>query len=113
LVDQGFRVWFDEYALNLGDSLRREIERGLEASRFGVVVLSPSFFAKDWPQIELDTLTALEVGRGKRILPIWHQMSRSDILARSPRLADLFAVDSSRGLDEVVRQILRAVASAT
>jgi molybdopterin-guanine dinucleotide biosynthesis protein A len=112
LVDHGFRVWFDEYTLSLGDSLRREIERGLAASRFGVVVLSRSFFAKDWPQIELDALTALEVERGKRILPIWHQISRSDILACSPRLADLFAVDSSRGLDEVVRQISGAIASA-
>lgn len=37
-------VWYDEFVLKLGDSLRRKIDKGLIACRFGVVVLSPSFF---------------------------------------------------------------------
>lgn len=36
----GLRVWYDEYELKLGDSLRRKIDHGLVTSRFGVVVLS-------------------------------------------------------------------------
>jgi hypothetical protein len=105
-------VWFDEFTLRLGDSLRRQIEQGLATSRFGVVVLSPSFFAKDWPKVELDSLAALELGRLKKILPIWHHLGREEILAHSPALADRLAVDSARGLDEVVRQIAEVVSSS-
>jgi hypothetical protein len=39
-------------------------------SRFGVVILSPAFFAKEWPNKELDGLVAREDSRGKVILPI-------------------------------------------
>lgn len=50
LVVRGLRVWYDEFELRIGDSLRRKIDAGLANSRFGVVVLSPNFFAKNWPQ---------------------------------------------------------------
>ena len=43
LEAKGASVWYDEFTLNVGDSLRREIDRGLAGSRFGVVVLSESF----------------------------------------------------------------------
>jgi CTP:molybdopterin cytidylyltransferase MocA len=109
LINRGLRVWFDEHALCLGDSIRRQIDRGLAASRFGVVVLSPSFFAKEWPQIELDALTSLDLRKGKKILPVWHQVTKDDVLAYSPTLADRLAVSSAKGIDEVVRQIAQAV----
>ena len=46
LTASGLRVWLDENELHLGDSLRAKIDHGLAHSRFGVVVLSPSFFCK-------------------------------------------------------------------
>jgi TIR domain len=54
LESLGLRVWFDECQLALGDSLRRNIDRGLSESRFGVVILSPAFFAKEWPSRPVD-----------------------------------------------------------
>ena len=56
LRDAGLRVWYDEFELKIGDSLRRKIDRGLAASRFGVVVLSQAFFGRRWPEYELDGL---------------------------------------------------------
>lgn len=47
LLELGFAIWYDEFQLKVGDSLRRSIDRGLANSRFGIVVLSPSFFAKN------------------------------------------------------------------
>lgn len=61
LAARGVRVWLDRQQLTLGDSLSRRIDEGLTQSRFGVVVLSPSFFAKEWPQRELDG--KIEAGR--------------------------------------------------
>jgi hypothetical protein len=91
----GLRVWYDAFSLSIGDSLSRSIDVGLAKSRFGLVVLSPSFFAKDWPDYELRGLTARELGRGKVILPLWHRVTRDDVLAFSPPLADKLAVGTS------------------
>lgn len=61
LRTRDLRIWYDDFTLTVGDSLRRSIDRGLAHSRFGVVVLSPTFFGKEWPQKELDGLVAREV----------------------------------------------------
>jgi hypothetical protein len=56
-----YKVWYDEFELRLGDSLRESIDQGLAASRYGILVLSPHFFAKPWPKEELDALTTLRM----------------------------------------------------
>ncbi len=67
------KIWYDEFTLSLGDSLRRSIDNGLARSRYGVVILSPDFFAKTWPQRELDGLVAREA-KQKIVLPVWHNV---------------------------------------
>src|SRR5205809_4089479 len=57
----GARVWYDKWSLEIGDSLRQKIDEGLRDSRFGIVVLSKNFFAKKWPQTELDGLVEREM----------------------------------------------------
>ena len=47
---KGLRVWYDEFTLTLGASLRRSIDRGLAQSRYGVVILSPNFFPSYYSQ---------------------------------------------------------------
>ncbi|MFG1815794.1 toll/interleukin-1 receptor domain-containing protein [Kribbella sp. NPDC049174] len=103
-------VWYDEFSLKVGDSLRRSIDRGLSQSRFGVVVLSPTFFGKRWPQRELDGLVAREMaGADPVILPIWRRVEPSDVLAYSPPLADTLAISAASGLDHVVRQLVTRI----
>src|SRR5258708_6192029 len=76
----GIKVWLDEFILKVGDSLRQKIDEGLSKSRFGIVVFSPSFFQKKWPQAELDGLFDREMaGKKKVILPIRHQISIEEI----------------------------------
>ena len=52
LQDAGYKVWYDEFTLKVGDSLRRSIDNGLTNSRYGIVVFSNAFFAKNWTQYE-------------------------------------------------------------
>ena len=91
----GNNIWYDEFALKVGDSLRRWIDHGLSRSRFGIVVLSPSFFAKNWTQYELDGLVAKEVEGHKVILPLWHRVSKDDVMKYSPTLADRVALNTA------------------
>jgi len=110
LREAGLSVWYDEFTLTLGDSLRRSIDRGLASSRYGVVILSPNFFRKRWPQHELDGLVSREIDDGEKvILPIWHGMSKEEVLEYSPTLADKFGMPTSRGLNVVVQEVLRVV----
>ncbi len=111
LRERGLVVWYDEFALKIGDSLRRSIDRGLIASRFGVVVLSTSFFAKGWPNYELDGLVTREVAGGRQlILPIWHGVTRADVMGYSPSLADKLARSTAdTTIDDLAAEIAGVV----
>ncbi len=103
---RGLRVWYDEHSLKWGDSLRREIDKGLANSKFGVVVLSKHFFAKEWPQTELDGLMAKEMSGDGRVLPIWHNISKDEVLAASPTLGNKLALNTAvQTLDEIADQL--------
>lgn len=103
----GIKPFYDEMSLTWGDSLRRRIDEGLARSRFGIVVLSKSFFAKEWPQRELDGLVALEVQGQSRILPIWHEVSKDEVTRFSPLLADKVALNTSLlSVDEIVAKLV-------
>jgi hypothetical protein len=108
LTAAGLRVWLDENELQLGESLRAKIDHGLAHSRFGVVVLSPSFFAKHWPKQELNGLAALESSSRKVLLPVWHGVDHDFVARFSPILADRVAVSTGKGIASVAAQIVRA-----
>ena len=105
----GLKVWYDDDALVLGDSLRRSIDEGLAKSKYGIVILSPSFFRKNWPQVELDGLIAREKNGIGVILPVWHNIDFDGVLERSPILAGRYAAKSSEGIEMVTEKILIAI----
>jgi hypothetical protein len=106
LQNDGFSIWYDDFQLRVGDSLRRSIDRGLANSRFGIVILSPHFFAKNWPQYELDGLIAKEMAGGQRILPIWHKVSKDEVIGYSPTLADRVALNTATlTIDELAQKL--------
>jgi TIR domain len=110
LTERGLRVWYDRTELRIGDSLRRKIDEGLARCRYGIVLLSHSFFAKDWPQIELDGLAAREIDGRKVILPVWHGLTYGDVVKYSPSLAGRLAAKTADGLKSVIDMILVEVA---
>jgi hypothetical protein len=111
LVAGGLSIWYDEFELTVGDSLRRSIDRGLARSRFGIVILSPHFFAKSWTQYELDGLVTREISDGgKVILPLWHHISKDEVRSYSPSLADKVALSTALyTIDELVEQLIKAI----
>lgn len=108
-LSKHLRVWYDEFTLTVGDSLRQSIDKGLARSRYGVVVLSHNFFRKEWPQKELDGLATGERDGRKVILPIWLNIDVVEIRRYSPLLADRVAVKASEGLDQVVAKLLQVL----
>jgi biotin carboxyl carrier protein len=110
LARRGAQVWFDEFSIAVGDSIAKSIDEGLRTCRYGVVVLSPHFFAKRWTRRELEALLSLEVSRGdKAILPIVHNLSIEELRDYSPLLADRLALPSTLAADRLAERILLAI----
>lgn len=110
LMERGVDVWYDDMVLGWGDSLRRSIDKGLANSRFGIVILSEHFFRKEWPQRELDGLVQLETAGQSRILPIWHKISKDEVVKASPTLADKLALNTSfMTTEEIVDEIEKLI----
>jgi hypothetical protein len=105
----GLAVWFDKFTLKVGDSLRDSIETGLSRSRYGVVIFSKQFLSKNWPKAELNGLFSREMEGRKIILPVWHNISSSEMKATLPIQADKVALRSSDGVNAVARQIVETV----
>ena len=95
LQDRGLSVWLDDLELVIGDSLRRKIDTGLARSAFGVVIFSKPFFAKDWPQYELDGIVSLSMSGKQRMLPVWHEITKDEVLERAPSMVDRIARSTS------------------
>lgn len=104
LRNEGYSIWYDEFELKLGDSISEKIDYGLAKSRFGLVVLSPAFFKKNWTKRELRGLVVRDVEE-KTILPIWHNVTKNDVIKFSPPLADAIAATTADGLEEIVKRI--------
>lgn len=107
----GVKVWYDEFSLTPGDSLSRSLDKGLSVARFGLVVLSPDFLRKPWPEYELRGLTNVEMyRRDKVIIPIWHGVSQEQIMSFSPTLADKVAVVADgKDIEAIAEAVLRTI----
>ncbi len=108
LRSYGLRVWYDEFSIDVGDNLRQSIEEGLANSRFGIVVITPSFIGKPWTERELSILYMLQdMNSEKIIIPIWHNIDRPLIVKHLPMIADVKALKTaSATFHEIVEKII-------
>lgn len=90
------RVWYDEFSLQLGDSLTTSIDKGLQESRYGVVVLSKAFLSKRWPEYEYRSLMTREIDGERVILPLWYDVTKEEVKNFSLYLADIKALPVSK-----------------
>jgi hypothetical protein len=110
LRNHGLKVWYDEFELRIGDSLRRKIDTGLARSRFGVVVLSRHFFEKGWTNYELDGIVTRAVSGEQVLLPIWHEITKQQVIDYSPSIADKVARSTgTHTVEEIATEIAAVI----
>lgn len=110
LRDGGLDVWYDEFELRIGDSLRRKIDEGLARSRFGVVVLSRAFLGRGWANYELDGLVTRAVTGDQILLPVWHGITKQEVIDYSPSLADKLARNTAtHTVEEIATEIIEVI----
>lgn len=105
----GVDVWFSERDVVLGQSLARQLDRGLRLSRVGIVLVTPNMLAAlrnaGFADQELGALLATE-----RVIPVSHGVAFEDLRTESPLLAaraGLSTLESS--LNEVAAKIAESV----
>lgn len=114
LRNQELKVWYDMDKLKWGDSMREKIDRGLAKSRYGVVILSPNYIAehKYWTKAELNGLFQVETVNGKTILPIWHNLTKKQVVEYSPIIADRKAMTTALMTPEEIAAELKELFTA-
>lgn len=105
----GLKIWYSGKELGIGDSIEKTIEKGLNRSRFGIVVFSPTYLAKNWTIREFYTLLAKEIEEQKVILPVLYNISLDELKNKDLVMADRFAVNADKGIDFVVERLVREI----
>lgn len=112
LINEELNVWFDEMTLRIGDSLRQKIDKGLASSRVGLVVLSPAFINKGWTNYELDGIVTRTVSGEQILLPIWHNITKQEVMDFSPSIADKVARSTAiHTIEEIAAEIAELIRS--
>lgn len=105
----GLKIWYSGKELGIGDSIEKTIERGLNRSRYGIVIFSPTYLAKNWTIREFYTLLAKEIEEQKVILPVLYNITLDELRNKDMVMADRFAVNSDKGMDFVVDRLVREI----
>lgn len=109
LEEAGLKIWYSGIELNTGDSINKKILEGLHASRYGIVILSKHYLAKNWTMKELYILMSKERPDHKVILPILYDVTLDDLVAKDIDLADRFALRTEKGMDYLVEYLVAEI----
>ena len=110
LEQANVRVWYDEFSLHLGDSLSASIDKGIQESRYGLLVLSRNFLAKKWPDYEYRSLLMRQISGEGVILPLWYGISKEEVEKHSLYLADIKGLPIHEdNLHQIIPLILRVI----
>lgn len=105
----GLKIWYSGKELGIGDSIEKTIQKGLTRSRYGIVIFSPTYLAKNWTIREFYTLLAKEIDEQKVILPVLYNITLDDLKNKDLVMADRFGVNADRGMDYVVEKLVREI----
>ncbi len=110
LVAQGLKVWCDEKELLIGECMAGNIDERIRASRAAVTVLSRAYIENKWKLHELNTLVYLAMSTGRKIYPVWHNITAGEL----EPYALFFSVVAGLSTDEhciesIANEISRAV----
>src|SRR5690349_17178055 len=92
LEEAKLTVWYSGKELKAGDSLEKVIFDALNRSEFGIVILSPTYFEKNWPRKEYYLLMAKEIEERKVILPVLYNITPEQLAKYDMSIADKWAI---------------------
>jgi hypothetical protein len=105
LTEYDVRVWYDQWEIKVGDSLRGKIAAGIEANDYLAVVLSGASVESQWVQQELNAALARELReREVVVLPLLIEDCKMPTFLEDKKYAD-FRTDYDEGLKQVLDRV--------
>lgn len=100
-------VWFDDAEIILGQSLTRQLDRGIANSKVAIILVTKAFIdGRFWTEIEIGAFFASR----KRVIPVLDGVGRTELSAYSPILADMAGLDTKEaGFDLLAEQIVQTL----
>jgi hypothetical protein len=89
LAAENLTAYYEDFALEPGDSLMDALKTGLTKYKFGVVVLSRAFLRTGWRAADVEYLRGLLMSEYRDLYPVWYNVSRQDVIHHFPAIAAL------------------------
>ena len=87
----GINVFYDTDVLSWGDNLKQIIDEGLNRCTLAVIVISRSYFDREWTEYEIHTLLTRQNNENRKIiLPILYGISKEELINHYPSLKDIY-----------------------
>ncbi|KEY61333.1 toll/interleukin-1 receptor domain-containing protein [Lactococcus cremoris] len=110
LVENGTSVWFSENEVLLGTNLLREIDKGLAASRVGIVLVTASFLKRIQGNGIADKELSALLSRDQ-LIPVLDGVTFEELFDVSPLLASRSGLNTSEETMEDIANKLSEVVS--
>jgi len=110
LVENGTSVWFSENEVLLGTNLIREIDKGLAASRVGIVLVTASFLKRIQGNGIADKELSALLSRDQ-LIPVLDGVTFEELVDVSPLLASRSGLNTSEETMEDIANKLSEVVS--
>lgn len=109
---RGVRVWLDQDESMAGDSITHNIDLGLQKARFGLAVLSPSYFRKQWTQAELEALLHHQIQEQQlHLIPVLLDIDEQELSQHSRLVSSRLCLNANDGVEKVADGIVNVIRS--
>lgn len=99
LTANGVDVFYDDWCITYGDSIRQRIDEGLQDCTHFVVLLTENSLTKPWVNAEIDAGFVQKLAGKCRFVPLRYQLSIDDV---PPLLAGIYAPEINDYDDEIL-----------
>lgn len=105
LIEQGYNPWLDEWDIKAGQSIPSEIQKGLAAADYTLVLLSPHSVKSNWVTVEWETVFWDEINSRKtKVIPILLENCDIPQFLKTKKYVD-FRENYQQGLSYLLRSL--------
>lgn len=105
LFENGMDVFFDEWEIRAGDSLRGKIDAGLGRCTHFIALLTPYSVEKSWVRAEMDAAFVKRVEGECRFIPLRHNLQAQEL---PPLLRGLLSPEI-KDIDDDIAQVIEDI----
>lgn len=109
---KGIKIWYAPIELKVGDKVLDSIERGMKESEYAILLISNNYLNKGWTKYEMDVLIRENIEKDRKILPIWHEVTKEQVEEKISGLAGIFALNSAIGAENLVGKLVEAMTNS-